>query len=136
MAHGSENTQSKFTTGYCQLTFVLYFTMCRYLLKTFSQCLRKHKSVLFTTNFRHKQNYLLLLLSHQIYSCRGILLLPVEVTVALSTFSISPLRFVVPLPVESLHVAPAAPKQSIPRPQAPSQDLQQICRDLCLLWQV
>lgn len=52
---------------------------------------------------------------------------------ALSTFSVSCLHFAIPLPVESLHVAAAAPEQAIPWPQAPSQELQQVCRDLSSL---
>ena len=55
------------------------------------------------------------------------------VTGASSAFAVSRLHFAIPLPVESLHVAAAASKPAVPWPQAPAQELQQVCRDLSSL---
>lgn len=57
----------------------------------------------------------------------------VEVTGGLPTLGVCCLHFAIPLPVESLHVAAAALQQTIPGPQAPTQELQQVGRDLSSL---
>lgn len=56
-----------------------------------------------------------------------------DVTETLSALGASCQHLAVPLPVESLHVATAAPKQTIPWAQAPSQERQEVCRDLSSL---